>query len=365
MPVGSRLGGPTPLLAMVLDAPVRLCVPDDLAAQVRHTLVDLPPSQGGHPRELVLEDLADGGVRLLDDGELILPRVDRELAVASLVWRLNAVAAGTTDHVVLHAGCVATPTGGVVLPGASGAGKSTLTAAAVTEGFGYLADEHAALSLRTGMLAPYPKPLDLGALGLVPASVLRPGSVGGSCAPLAALFPRYAAGSPTTVVALDAATTLLALCAQATNLPGVGAEGFAALAGLAEAVQAWQITYSVTADAVSLIGTAVGASPSARAVVPAPIARPVTPTTTTVILDDGSVVVLDALTWAVHRLNPAAGLIWLCAATTRDRNDLRELVQAEAPGGALDGAQVGSTIDHLAAIGLLHPAPIPAGRRHG
>lgn len=353
------------MLVAVLDTPVSVRVPDDLVAEVTSALVDVLVLHGGRPaRELVLEDHSDGRVRLLDDGEVVLSRTDRELGVASLVWRLNAVATCTTDHVVLHAGCVATPRGGVVLPGASGAGKSTLTGAAVTDGFGYLADEHAALSLHTGMLVAYPKPLDLGDLGFVPASVLRPGSVAASCAPLAAVFPRYAAGSATEVVALDTPTALLALCAQATNLPGVGAEGFAALAGLAEAVPACQVTYSTTADAIRLLEAVVDTAPPAGAVVPATLARAVTPTTTTVILDDGSVVVLDALTWAVHRLNPGAGLVWLCAATTPDRDDLRELVLAEAPCGALDETHVGSTIDHLAAIGLLPPAPIPAGR-HG
>lgn len=339
----------------VLGAAVRLSLPDHLAAELRAALTDLDrPAPGTPTREIALQPVPDGGLRLVDDGEEVLPHVAPELAVATLVWRLNAIAAADVAHVVLHAGCVATSGGGIALPGASGAGKSTLTAAAVAAGFAYLTDEHASLSLRTGMLTPFPKPLDLGARGLVPASDLRPGSLGEACAPAALVFPRFAAGSDTIRTPLDPPTSLLALCAQATNLPEVGGAGFAALAGLAEAVPAWQVTYGATGGGLDTVRHAADAAGGpARPVVPVPVAEPVTPTTVTVVVGGDTVVVLDTTTWAVHRFNASAGLVWLCAAVTQERDALVELVRSEAPPGAIDPDHVGAAVDHLRSIGLL------------
>ena len=77
---------------------------------------------------------------------------------------LNQIAAASTTCVALHAGCVRSPTGEVVLlPAVSGSGKTTLTAALVQAGWAYGTDE--AVGLRAGTLdaVTYPKPLVLDA----------------------------------------------------------------------------------------------------------------------------------------------------------------------------------------------------------
>jgi len=75
---------------------------------------------------------------------------------------LNVVTPFATDMLVLHAGAVRHPDGGVVVvAGDSGAGKSTLTAALVQAGWGYVTDE--AVGIRPGELSAvaFPKPLAL------------------------------------------------------------------------------------------------------------------------------------------------------------------------------------------------------------
>ena len=101
----------------------------------------------------------------------------RPALLEALPTLLNQVAAGSTTCVALHAGCVRSPAGEVVLlPAVSGSGKTTLTAALVQAGWSYGSDE--AVGLRCGTLeaVTYPKPLVLDttsreALGLGPLAV--------------------------------------------------------------------------------------------------------------------------------------------------------------------------------------------------
>ena len=99
------------------------------------------------------------------------------MPLGSLVARVleyvnQRAAASLTAEVPLHAAGVRTAGGGVIaLAGTSGAGKSTLGAAAMLAGWGFLAEEIAAVDPVSLAVRPYHRPIGLrrggaGALGI-------------------------------------------------------------------------------------------------------------------------------------------------------------------------------------------------------
>ena len=148
-----------PLIIDVVGTAVALSGPAPILAELRMLLADLEP--GVLPaRPLVLEQDAEGRFRLLDAGTVVVSHVEPALAAATVAWRLNAIAASTDRHLVIHAGCVG-GAGAVLLPARSGAGKSTLVAACLAAGMAYLSDEFAVVDLDVGTVIAYAKPLGL------------------------------------------------------------------------------------------------------------------------------------------------------------------------------------------------------------
>jgi len=336
------------LVVDVLGTAVALRAPGPVLAELRRLLVDLEPGRAPG-RQLSLVESTDR-LSLLDDGAVIRTGIAPSVAAATMVWRLNTIAAAAPGHVVVHAGCVAGQ-GGVLLPGQSGTGKSTLTAACVEVGLSYLSDEFAVLDLEHVELVPYAKPLGLEAERLLPASELRSGAQGIRCRPAGLVFPRYepSASSPS-VTRLDSRWALLALAAHCTNLASVGAPALALLAGLATACPAWQITYADAGDAVPTIEHAAAAP--VAAVVPAEILSPVTPETVTVAVDD-DLAVLHEPTGQVHLLNASAALVWGCVKGAADVASLIDAALQRAPTPAFDRPTVSATVRRLASAGLL------------
>jgi hypothetical protein len=83
-------------------------------------------------------------------------------AVARLLEHVNQRAAASVAGVPFHAAATQAPTGGVfALAGTSGAGKSTLGAGAVRAGWGFVADELAAVDPETLFVRPYHRPIGL------------------------------------------------------------------------------------------------------------------------------------------------------------------------------------------------------------
>src|ERR687892_681966 len=297
--------------ALAVDAlgtAVSIAAPPPVLAELRTVVADLPPAKGGD-RELALRP-TERGFDLWDDGHLVRQGIDPRVAVATVIWRLNAIAGESTEHVVLHAACVAGPSGGaVLLPGGPGVGKSTLTAASLRAGLSYLSDELAAVDRRTGTITPYAKPLGLSAELLVPASSLGPVAAG-----------------PT--------------------------------------APASQLTYGAATQAVAAVERASRASD--RPVAPVDVLAPVTDATTTVALGDG-LAVLHQPSGKIHVLNPAAAAVWRRAAAAglgggRNPGDagLVEAVLLAADEADLDRSTVSATIGRLLRAGLLG-ASVPAG----
>lgn len=159
--------GPGPRFA-VLDQVVEIRCPFAAAEdRVRAELCDLITDS--HPT--VILDLAapeepDGPLTTTSPPWSGRRWADLDEFVDQLPTALNILAPRSQRLLVLHAGAVIHPDGGVVvLAGRSGAGKSTLTAALVQAGWGYLTDE--AIGIRVGTLevVGFPKPLALDATG--------------------------------------------------------------------------------------------------------------------------------------------------------------------------------------------------------
>jgi hypothetical protein len=328
------------LVVEVLGTAVGIAAPEPVLAQLRESLADLEPA-AATDRELALEPREDG-LDLLDGGQVIRRGVAPDLGAATVVWRLNAIARESTVHVLLHGTCVAGPrAGGVLLVGGSGVGKSTLAAACVGAGLAYLSDEVVAIDARTGLVAPYAKPLSLDGERLVPASAL--GCVASTAvAPVALVFPRYRPGADTSVVRLDPTWAFAALASHATNLAVLRRTAVARLAGLALACPAFQITHADAGQAAPIVARA--AEGAGTPVEPAPALEAITADTTTVAVG-ASLAVLHEPSGKVHVLSPAAAEVWRWAAA--DRSD----------GGSRDGSTVAETIDHLTRCGLLAAPP--------
>jgi hypothetical protein len=112
-------------------------------------------------------------IYLDDEGLFAAPDIDR--AARYMLWHVNAqVIQGTPDHLLVHAAGATMGKGAVVLPGEMNAGKTTLVAGLVLDGFGFLTDELAALNLTTGLVDPYPRPLNIGSGSWEVLSRLRP-----------------------------------------------------------------------------------------------------------------------------------------------------------------------------------------------
>jgi hypothetical protein len=338
----------------VLGTAVAIKVPESLSEEIRAALVDLEPATDAN-RELALV-LGARGLELRDNGRIVRQGVDPAVAVATVIWRLNAVAAESPAHVLLHAACVARLGGGaVLLVGGSGAGKSTLAAACLGAGFAYLCDELAAID-RTGKVVPYAKPLVLDGERLVPASAL--GRVAREVVvPTGLVFPRYEPDAPLAEVPLEPSWALATLAAHATNLGTLGATAFAWLAGVALACPALQLTHGDAPAAVAAVRRS--AQRPARPVTPAAVLPRITPDTTTVALGD-SLAVLHDPSGKVHVLNPTAAALW-CGAAGAGINggELSHLVDAvldtldTTPGAPPARSTVAATIDRLVRSGLL------------
>jgi hypothetical protein len=331
----------SPLTVDVLGKAVAISAPAALLGELRVLLGDFPTPDRSADRELTLT-ATERAFDLRDDDLVVRRHVDPSVAIATVVWRLNAIAAESTAHVLVHAGCMAGPdSGAVLLVGGSGAGKSTLTAACVTAGLTYLSDELAAVERRTGWLTPYPKPLGLGGDRLARASSL--GAVAaGPTAPATIVFARYEPGAALTETSLDSVWALLALVAHATNLAALGGTALAWLAGLALAYPAWQLTYGDTDEAVAAVRRAAAAPGQPAA--PAQPLPALAHGTTTVALDE-SLAVLHEPTGKVHVLNPSAADVWRRASG-----------EATPLATAADRATIAATVDELVRAGLLAEA---------
>lgn len=221
----------------------------------------------------------------LDDLDLVVvERPDR--AVRRLLWHVNSeVIRGAGNHLLIHAAGAVLGGTAVVLPGPMNAGKTTLVAGLVRDGFQYLTDELVALNLRSGLVDPYPRPLNLeeGAWDLLPElrppgwspghplaprqwhvdlSRLRAGVLAGPTLARTVIAPRFEAGAETRLEALSRGSALELLHDQAMNAGTHGRAGFVALSQLVRQSNCVRLVAGNLRPAVALVRAAVdGHSP--------------------------------------------------------------------------------------------------------
>ena len=335
----------------VLGKALSLDAPEPLRSELHVLLADLQVDAIADRRILIDFEPA-GTLRFVDTTThaVIRDGIEPTVGAATTVWWLNVEVAAIAPHVLLHAACVGDQSA-VLLPGTSGAGKSTLAAHCLADGLSYLSDEYAAIDRGRGVVVPYAKPLDLADRGLVAASTLRPGAVGGSLAPSAIIFPRFDHGAPVAVTELTPRWTLLALAAHATNLARLGSAALPWLASLALTCPAWQITYGDSTDAVVQIRElAAGPASPLR---PTPEIDPITPTTTTVAVSD-ELAVLDSVTGKLHLLSRGAAQVWIASTGTGGNvAAVADVALERMADRGLDSHTIHATIDQLFECGLL------------
>ena len=113
--------------------------------------------------------------RIYLDDEGLLAAPDSDLVARYLLWHVNYEVISTSSaHLLVHAAGATTGGQAVVLPGEMNAGKTTLVAGLVLDGFQFLTDELVALNVGTGLIDPYPRPLNIGRGSFDVLAPLRP-----------------------------------------------------------------------------------------------------------------------------------------------------------------------------------------------
>lgn len=143
----------------LLGVAVHVEIPDVAAGRrVRRLLAGTPRTRCEPQHRVHLGTSGEAGFILRDGLHVVRDRMAPPLAVSTLLWYLNTLAAATTRYAVLHAGCVARDGRAIVLTGPTRSGKSTLVTALALQEFAFLSDELAAVDLDDGRLHPYPRP---------------------------------------------------------------------------------------------------------------------------------------------------------------------------------------------------------------
>lgn len=147
-----------------LDHDFVLEVAEPAASVITEALAPLridPSLQGDDLERLVVSRRDDGWS--LDIPGLVCRPESSGRVVAHVLEHINQrAAASVTTEIPLHAAAVTDRSGGVVpLVGPSGAGKSTLAAAAVTGGWGFVADEVTAVDPTDLAARSYHRPIGL------------------------------------------------------------------------------------------------------------------------------------------------------------------------------------------------------------
>ncbi len=223
-------------------------------------------------------------VLIFENDQQVRATTDRALALAHLVWQVSqhVIAAASESFLLLHAAAVERGNRAVLLPAPSGSGKSTLAAGLVTAGFGYLTDDVSAITLETGQIRPYPKPITLAtevvrqfergghhllddeARALMHTDAYVPctafgGRVGRESTAGTIVVPTYTVGRPTELTAMSRAEAVIVLGEQSFNFNELAPDALRLAADLVRACDCYRLTYSDLDAAVGLIAAAAPA----------------------------------------------------------------------------------------------------------
>jgi hypothetical protein len=214
--------------------------------------------------------------RIYLDDEGLLAAPDAEVVARYVVWHVNhALIRASSDHVLVHAAGATSGGRALALPGEMNAGKTTLVAGLVMAGFGFLTDEIVALNMDTGLIDPYPRPLNIGSgswevlaelrpadrdeaepiprdMWHVDPSTIRPDAVAES-APLGfVMAPRFEKGTITRLEPLSRPEAVELLHRNTFNRHRLGSAGIRALIS---AVRQAQCSRLISGDLASAVAT--------------------------------------------------------------------------------------------------------------
>jgi HprK-related kinase A len=191
-------------------------------------------------------------------------------AHALLEWGFNwCIGAYAHQFLILHSAVMETAGKGVLLAAVSGSGKSTLAAEMTLAGWRLLSDELALVDAK-GQLHPCPRPISLknesievirgrypeavfgppacdthkGTIAHLPASDAAVARANETVSPRIIVFPRWREGAALRVEAVGQGHAALRLIDQSFNYPILGGVGFARMADLVSATEAWELEYS-------------------------------------------------------------------------------------------------------------------------
>lgn len=221
-------------------------------------------------------------VNMLFDGDGVFQPLPLPQAFPMLEWGLNwCVANRAHRYLMIHAAVLERGGRAVLLPAPPGSGKSTLCAALAYRGWRLLSDELTLIRPEDRMIEPLPRPVSLKnasinimrsyladseqAVFTTPVHTTLKGMVAhlrapadavarsGECArPAWIVFPRYQAGAPSTLEALEAAPTHMDMAKNAFNYSLLGARGFDMLADVVGNVRSYRYTYSSLDEAMAV-----------------------------------------------------------------------------------------------------------------
>lgn len=195
----------------------------------------------------------DERYRIYLDDEGLLAATDADAVARYLLWHVNyTVITGSSPHLLIHAAGATEDGWAIALPGEMNAGKTTLVAGLVLDGLQFLTDELVALNLATGLIDPYPRPLNIGfgswevlaplrppdrdtaeplpeLVWHVEPQSIRPDAVA-QPAPLAwVVAPRFEKGSPTRLEPMSRPEAAVVLHRNCFNHHRFGSDGVRAL----------------------------------------------------------------------------------------------------------------------------------------
>jgi HprK-related kinase A len=211
------------------------------------------------------------------NGERPFLPLPADLGGALLEWTLNwCVSRDAHRFVAMHAAVVERDGRALIVSGESGAGKSTLCAALVLAGWRLLSDEFALVDPETGLLSPLPRPVSLknASIDIIrrrgPEMVFGPEGIdienarfvhmkppvssvrraAEAASPAVVIFPKWTAGSATSLTRVRKAEVLLRLADQSFNYNYLGVRGFHTIVELARRVEGYELEYGDLDDAL-------------------------------------------------------------------------------------------------------------------
>ena len=212
------------------------------------------------------------------DGMQPFKPLPRDQAFPMLEWGLNwCVSTQAHQYLIIHAAVVEKNGLAAILPAPPGSGKSTLTAGLVLSGWRLLSDELTLIDRKSGQLQPLPRPVSLKNQSIDVIRQFNPDvyinrashdTIKGTVAhmrpprdsvlrqhetarPGWVIFPKWEAGSATSLTPRSKAQTFMFLAQNAFNYSHLGADGFRVGSTLVDQTACYDFRYSQLPEAIA------------------------------------------------------------------------------------------------------------------